>query len=297
MKRTLTYTISQDKNKMPIDDYLKSMGYSSRLLIALKKMPESILVNGVWEYVTTLLYTGDILTIQLEETTSSPNIEPVALPLTIVYEDEDILVVNKPANMSIHPSQNHYLNTLANAVSYYYNSQNIPYTFRCINRLDRDTTGLTILAKHMISACILSGMVQSHTIRREYTAIVAGTFSKADGCIDAPIGRVADSTIERMVDYEHGESAKTYYHVEQESIVDGIQISLVSLWLATGRTHQIRVHMKYIGHPILGDFLYHEDMRLITRQALHSYRLTFPHPITGKEMEFIAPLPPDMRLL
>ncbi len=308
MERIIHYKIPFQFHQKPIDSYLKSMGYSSQNIIALKKMPESILINGVWKHVNYLLQENDTLTIHLKETTSSQNIIPVALPLNIVYEDEDILVVNKPADMPIHPSQNNYENTLANAVMYYYNSQNIPYTFRCINRLDRDTTGLTILAKHMVSAGILSSMVQRREIKREYTALVSGTLPSPSGIIDAPIGRVKDSAIERMIDYEHGEHAITHYQLLKQfsgnellrtipSVPPDEIFSQISLWLETGRTHQIRVHMKHLGCPLLGDFLYHPDMRIIDRQALHSAHLTFLHPITHEQMDFTAPLPEDMRIV
>lgn len=308
MERIIHYTIPFQFHQKPIDFYLKSMGYSSQNIIALKKMPESILINGIWKHVNYLLQENDTLTIHLKETISSQNIIPIALPLNIVYEDEDILVVNKPADMPIHPSQNNYENTLANAVMYYYNSQDIPYTFRCINRLDRDTTGLTILAKHMISAGILSSMVQRREIKREYTALVSGMLPSPCGIIDAPIGRVKDSAIERMIDYEHGEHAITHYQLLKQfsgnellrtipSVRPDEVFSQISLWLETGRTHQIRVHMKHLGCPLLGDFLYHPDMRIISRQALHSAHLTFLHPIIHKQMDFTAPLPEDMKII
>lgn len=293
MERIFHYTISEKEHNMPIDTFLRSMGYSRQNITALKTMPESILVNGRWEYVIYKLQMGETLTIHIQETESSPNIVPVSLPLSIVYEDEDILVVNKPAGMSIHPSQNHYDNTLANAVMHYYHSQNIPYTFRCINRLDQDTTGLTILAKHMYSASILSDMVAKREIKREYLAIVSGTGLPAEGTVNAPIARLDGSTIERVVDEINGAPSVTHYKV----LLEAGDCSLLSLWLETGRTHQIRVHMKHIGYPLLGDFLYHPDMRYIKRQALHSHRLTFAHPITKEILVFEAPLPEDMRFI
>ena len=234
-------------------------------------------------------YTDDTLTITISENESSENIVPTALPLDIVFEDEDLLIINKSADTPIHPSQGNYDNTLANAVAYYYAQKNEPFTYRCINRLDRDTTGLLILAKHMYSASLLSNMVQNREIHREYLAIATGCVSK-EGVIEAPIGRVDGSTIERHVDYENGDYACTHYKCL--SFQNGY--SLVSLKLATGRTHQIRVHMKHIGHPLPGDFLYNPDYAVINRQALHSYRLEFIHPITNKKMEFTAPLPEDM---
>lgn len=293
MERTLVYHITEQENKMPIGRYLRSMGFSAQVLIALKKIPESILLNGKWEYVNKEMTAGDVLTIHLVEKESSPHITPVPLPLNIVYEDEDLLVVNKPADMPIHPSMNNHDNTLANAVAYYFQSRNTPYVFRCVNRLDRDTTGLTILAKHMLSAGILSEMVRNRTLHREYQAIVSGTNLPDFGTIDAPIARVEGSTIERRVDFEKGEHAVTHYRVLQRDIVKNL--SLLSLSLETGRTHQIRVHMKYLGYPLIGDFIYNPDKTYITRQALHSCRLSFTHPITGEAMEFHAPLPEDMQ--
>ena len=239
----------------------------------------------------TAMKDGDILTVHIQEPESSPNIPPVKLPLDIVYEDEDIVVVNKPAGMPVHPSLNNYENSLANGLMYYYQEQGKPFIFRCTNRLDRDTSGLTVVAKHMVSSSILSSMGMRHEITREYLAIVRGALKPSEGTIDAPIGRTGSSLIERKIDFENGERAVTHYRVVEEQ--NGH--SLVSLILETGRTHQIRVHMKYIGHPLVGDYLYNPDMEYIDRQALHSHRLSFTHPVTGEKMEFTAPLPTDMR--
>ena len=174
---------------------------------------------------------------------------------------------------------------------YYYQEQGEPFIFRCTNRLDRDTSGLTVIAKHLVSSSILSSMGVRHEIIREYLAVVRGSLKLSEGTIDAPIGRTGSSLIERRIDFEHGERAITHYRVIEEK--NGH--SLVSLTLETGRTHQIRVHMKYIGHPLVGDYLYNPDMKFIDRQALHSHRLSFLHPVTAKQMEFTAPLPADMQ--
>lgn len=290
MERILNYHITEDANSLRTEQYLRRRGFSYQNLTQLKKMPESILINGVWSYMRTPLHSGDILTVHIRETESSPNIPPVELPLDIVYEDEDIVVVNKPAGMPVHPSLNNYRNSLANALMYYYQQQDKPFIFRCTNRLDRDTSGLTVIAKHMVSSSILSSMTARHEIEREYLAVVRGSVTPSSGTIDAPIGRTGSSLIERKIDFEHGERAVTHYHVIKEE--NGH--SLVSLILETGRTHQIRVHMKYIGFPLVGDYLYNPDMEYIQRQALHSCRLSFRHPITGKHMEFTADLPEDM---
>ena len=292
MTRILEYQITEQFHNMTIGNYLKTLGFSHQCVIALKKQEKGILLNGIWAYVNTLLSEGDTLTLTLSEDESSEKIPPVNLPLHILYEDEDILVLNKPADMPIHPSLNNYENTLANAVAYYYDSQNIPFVFRCINRLDRDTTGVTMLAKNPFSAGILSEMVRNREIHREYVAIADGIFPKKEGIVDAPIGRKEGSTIEREINLETGERAVTHYTVLKEN--KDLNCSQIKLWLETGRTHQIRVHMKHLGHPLLGDFLYNPDMTYIKRQALHSHSLTFKHPITKEPMHFVAPVPSDM---
>ena len=291
MERIITYTIDSASAGLRIEQYLRRRGYSYQNLTQLNKMRESILINGVWSYMRTAVKNGDILTVHIQEPESSPNIPPVKLPLDIVYEDEDIVVVNKPAGMPVHPSLNNYENSLANGLMYYYQEQGKPFIFRCTNRLDRDTSGLTVVAKHMVSSSILSSMGMRHEITREYLAIVRGALKPSEGTIDAPIGRTGSSLIERKIDFENGERAVTHYRVVEEQ--NGH--SLISLILETGRTHQIRVHMKYIGHPLVGDYLYNPDMEYIDRQALPSHRLSFTHPVTGEKMEFTAPLPTDMR--
>lgn len=290
MQRTFYYKIEEAYHGQTISSYLKGKGYPHAVMTHLKKTPEGILLNGQWEYVNTRLSSGDFLEIRLIEESSSQNIQPLYAPFSIVYEDADILVVNKPANMPIHPSINHYEHTLANAVCYYYENQGIPYTFRCANRLDKDTTGLTIIAKHMLSSAILSQDVANRAVHRKYLAIVKGETNNF-GTIDAPIGRKDASAILRVIDYTHGEKAITHY----EKIASKKGYTLLSLQLETGRTHQIRVHMASIGHPLIGDYLYHEASTELPRQALHSYCLEFYHPITKNLLHFTAPLPSDMQ--
>lgn len=289
MKRIFNYSIPKEFEGCTLLSFLKEKQYSSQIITHLKRTEQGILLNGIWGRVRDILHENDVLTINLIETASSENIVATNLPLDILFEDEDIMVINKSAGTPIHPSQGNYDNTLANAVAYYYAQKGEPFIYRCINRLDRDTTGLLILAKHMYSASLLSNMVQNREIHREYLAIAAGLVPE-QGIIEVPIGRVNGSTIERQVDFEHGDYACTHYR----RLNYNQHYSLVSLRLATGRTHQIRVHMKHIGHPLPGDFLYNPEYSVIKRQALHSYHLQFLHPITKKEMEFTAPLPEDM---
>lgn len=291
MDRIIEYVIDQDSDGLRVEQYLRRRGYSGQNLTEIKRMPESILVNGVHYYMRQTLAAGDRLRVCIRETKCSENVLPSKLPLNIIYEDEDIIVINKPAGMPIHPSLNNYTNSLANALAWYYREQGRPFIFRCCNRLDRDTSGLTVVAKHLVSSSILSDMVRRHKLRREYLAIVRGHLTPQSGIIDAPLARKPGTIIERTIDFERGETAVTHYQVVDEQ--NGH--SLVSLCLETGRTHQIRIHMKHLGYPLVGDYLYNPDMEYIKRQALHSHRLSFAHPITGRPMDFHAPLPDDMR--
>lgn len=308
MERILHYQLTENIfsscEKLTIKGFLKSQGYSVQNMKILKQNPEGICLNGAPAFLNAPLTAGDELTIKITENESSENIVPIPLPLEILYEDEDLLVLNKPAGMPIHPSQNNHDNSLANALAWHYQKLGQPFVFRCINRLDRDTSGLTIVAKHMVSAGILGSYVANKSalsvtdssipaagLTREYLAISKGEVIPPQGTIDVPLGRKPGSIIERCVDFENGEKAVTHYQVL--SVKNGH--SLLSLTLETGRTHQIRIHMKHLGFPLIGDYLYNPDMTLISRQALHSHRLRFQHPITHETMEFTAPLPADMQ--
>ena len=286
MNRVLTYEITAEQAGTKIGDFLRTAGYSRHVIIHLKKTENGILLNGEWAYVGQFLKEGDHLEIRIIEFESSEQIVPTELPLDIVYEDEDLLIINKPADMPIHPSINNYDNTLANALMWYYHQKGETFVYRCINRLDRDTTGLLIVAKNMLSGGILSDMSKKREIHREYLAIAEGEVPQ-EGVIDAPIARKEESVIERCVDFEKGDRAVTHYW--RLDYRNGY--SLVRLKLETGRTHQIRVHMKYLGHPLTGDYLYNPDYRILDHQALHSWKLAFRHPITGAQMQFKADPP------
>ena len=290
MNRNIDYIIDEDSAGLRVEQFLRRKRYSGQNLSEIKRMPKSILVNGVHYYMRQELSAGDHLQVRICETQNSEKIPPTKLPLDIIYEDEDLLVLNKPAGMPIHPSLNNYTNSIANALAYYFQSQGKPFIFRCCNRLDRDTSGLTIVSKHLVSGSILSDMTKYREVHREYLAIARGSVTPSEGTIPAPLGRKEGTIIERTVDWEHGEDAVTHYKVVKEA--NGH--SLVSLRLETGRTHQIRIHMKYLGYPLIGDYLYNPDMEYMTRQALHSHHMEFTHPITGEHMSFTAPLPEDM---
>lgn len=278
------------------EDLLLAHGYSRRLIIRLKKSPAGLTVDGNPVYVNHLLEPGQVLRVQLPEEPSPEKIPPTEMPLDILYEDQDILVVNKGAGVPIHPSQGNRTNSLASGMAWYFAQKGEPFTYRAVSRLDRDTTGLLILARHSLSACILSDMVTSRQICRTYLAAVSGDVRSSGACgtIDAPIGRVEGSTIQRQVDFDRGDAAVTHYRVL--SYHAGLDASLVELKLETGRTHQIRVHMKHLGYPLFGDFLYNPDYRYIDRQSLHSWKLAFSHPITKEPLSFTAAVPEDMKL-
>ena len=294
MERKINYTITEEFHNKTIEQFLKAEGFPHQTIVQLKKTQEGILRNGKWAYVNEPLQASDHLELHLVEDVADATIQPIPVALSIVYEDEDLVIIDKAANMPIHPSMNHHEGTLANGLLHYYQSKGQKFTFRCINRLDRDTSGLTIVAKHLLSAGILSRQVSGREISRTYRAIVEGRIDDC-GTINAPIGRVDGSTIERHVDYDNGERAVTHY--KRLAYDEEKDLSLVELRLETGRTHQIRVHMKHIGHPIIGDFLYNPNYEFCNRQALHSAALEFVHPITKKKMHFASSLPEDLKCI
>ena len=303
MTRTLKWRIETPDEGKKIEEFLREHGCYHHVLTHLKRTENGICRNGQWAYANQRLCSGDLVQIHITEQESSEKIVPTPLPLDIVFEDEDLMVINKCSDTPIHPSIHNYDNTLANAVMYYFSQQNLPFVYRCINRLDRDTSGLLIVAKNMMSGAILSQMSSARLIHREYLTIVEGRLPEY-GTVDAPIARLDGSAIMRCVDFERGDRAVTHYRRIAWYPLPSAEcgISLAAVKLETGRTHQIRVHMKHIGHPMLGDFLYNPDslsggITNMKRQALHSHKLSFSHPVTGEEMSFTCDLPEDMKLV
>lgn len=289
MDRIFHYQITENEQGTTVLDFLRKKGFSRHILSSMKADKEALTRNGQRIGGREQLLAGDHFRVRLLETVDSDGIVPVSMPLSILYEDEDILVINKPADMPVHPSIGNYTNTLANGVAAYLDAKDEHSPFRCINRLDRDTSGALILAKNAFSAAVLSTQMRNRQIRRTYLAVVEG-ITPPNGTISAPISRVDDSVIERHVDFLRGEPAVTHY----ERLEVKNEHSLLEIHLETGRTHQIRVHMGYIGHPLPADYLYHPEYDCFKRQPLHSLQLEFRHPVTDKPMCLLAPVSEDM---
>lgn len=282
----MRYIISKQNENISIKEFLKKENISSNLLKRLKKIPNGIQVNGKHENVNYILKENDVLLLASNDFYDDENkyLEPLNIPLEIIYEDENLTVINKPSNMPTHESLNNRGNTLANALRYRYLDK--PYVFRATNRLDKDTSGVVITANNQYYASLLSGKIKKGEIRKEYIAVIKGRL-EGEGIIDAPIDRIEKSIIKRVV-RQDGEVAITKY----KSIASTDEISVVSLMPVTGRTHQIRVHLAHIGHPIIGDELYGESSEYINRQALHCLKMDV------KDIGcFFAPLPSDIRAL
>lgn len=289
MERVLTYTVDGKYAGKNLKTLLKQhFKMSTALIITLKKSEDGIIVNGERRHVDYILQSGDTVSLTMRED-SPQNIEPVKLELDIVCETEDIIILNKPPQMPTHPSAGHHGDTLANGLAYYFKSIGEERVFRAVNRLDKDTSGLMAIAKNKYAHARLCDEIASGELKRKYAAIVCGDISE-DGMVDAPIGRAEGSAIKREV-LSDGQSAVTRYRVLQK--LNGY--TLLELELETGRTHQIRVHMAHIGHPLLGDWLYGEENKsLFPRVALHSRYISLIQPITEEKLEFGIPLPEDM---
>jgi len=281
----------EDKNKL-IRDFLKEKNISKTALTDIKFQGGSIMVNGKEETVRYVLQPKDLVTVEFPEEHPSEGLKAETIPLDILYEDEYVLVVNKPAGMSTIPSREHPAGSLANALIGYYKQMGLKSSAHIVTRLDRDTSGIVLIAKHRHVHHLFSEQQKSREIHRMYEAFAGGFVQEDSGIIEQPIARKQDSIIEREVSPE-GQYALTRFQVLQRFP----EFTYLRLKLETGRTHQIRVHLSYLGHPLLGDDLYGGSLDLISRQALHCCKLAFYHPFLKKHMEFNQDLPDDMRQL
>lgn len=268
---------------LPAKDFLRRQAGVSLTLWRKIKNNGALVINSQPAAAHDLVYPGDIITVSWPENSS---IIAESLELNIIYEDEWLLAVDKPAGMLVHPAAGEHSGTLGNAIMHYYNVQNYSCGFHPVNRLDRNTSGLVLIAKR---PDIQHWLNQNHKLLiKQYLAVTNGTPSPASGTIDAPIGRKANSIIEREVRAD-GQTALTHYRV----IASFDEASILEITLETGRTHQIRVHLSHIGCPLLGDDLYGGSKTLINRQALHAAHLTLPHPITCTPVTISTKLPLD----
>lgn len=268
---------------------------SDRFLTKLKKN-NKIFLNNTTTYVDKKIYIGDFICINLDFEEETENIIPTQIPLNIIYEDNSLLIINKSSGIPVHPSMLHFEDSLSNGVKFYFNSIGLKRKIRPVNRLDKDTSGIVIFAKNeYIQECLIRQM-KNNTFKKEYYAILEGNLDKKNGTIDAPIARKSGSIIEREIN-KNGDSAITHFKLLKtfNCKIDNSELSLVQFILKTGRTHQIRVHSKYINHPILGDSLYGNSSNLITRQALHAFKISFIHPITHMNLILEIDLPEDMK--
>lgn len=281
--RKFTYTVSEENNNLQLQTYLRKVhGYSKRLITELKH--GGISVNKKHLRMVDYVKTGDIIEIEFsdKEIKLIPNPD---LKVKILYEDDDLIVFDKPFNMPVHPSALYYNDTLGNYFAALFENEGI--IFRPLNRLDRDTTGICISAKNTLAASKIT-----KTLKKEYFAIVQGHLEKESGTLNFPIIRVPGSIISRKV-HPDGQTAITHYKL----IKQFPKRALISVSLETGRTHQIRVHFSHIGHPLEGDTLYGGRKDFISRHALHCGRITFTHPQDNRIIDISSPLPDDMEKL
>ena len=289
----LRYVKSDSDNYLTIRQVINSeFNISYNLLVKLKKN-KKIFLNGINTYIDKNIKDGDEISIIIDFEEDNSNIVPTKMDLSILYEDEALLIIDKPAGIPVHPSILHYDNSLSNGIKYYFDNIKLNKKIRPVNRLDRNTSGIVIFAKNEYVHDALSKQMQNDIFLKEYITICNGLFEEKTGIIDAPIARKENSIIERCVN-PTGAPAITHYKVLKEFEIDGKIFSELLIGLETGRTHQIRVHMAYLGHPIIGDSLYGSESILINRQALHAYRVEFIHPISRQKIVITSNIPKDM---
>jgi 23S rRNA pseudouridine1911/1915/1917 synthase len=280
---------SSEINNTLLPDYMsEALGFSSRQIKKLLKN-KKVFINGKAAYSDNKLKSGDLLEIDLSEEPRK-DILPEDIELTIIYEDEHILAVNKPPFMLVHPTPNHMSGTLLNAVAYYFESQKVKAALRLLNRLDMNTSGVVVIPKSAAVHSKLEEMMKLGSIRKFYIAAIEGTIDPDKGIIDVPIGKDEVDPIRRKVRSD-GQPSTTIY----ETLKKAKNHSLVRLELLTGRTHQIRVHLSHLGHPVIGDELYGKASIYIGRQALHASDMELTHPFGNGVIKLHAELPDDIR--
>lgn len=282
----LKYTI-QENDKTVKTILTEKLKFSKRLSKKLE-LNDKILLNGKAVRLNKSIFAGDELSIEFDE--KEDEYDAVDIPIEIIYEDDNLLIVNKQPNIVVHPTRSHQDDTIANGLAYYFKQNNIHRKVRFVNRLDMNTSGIVIIAKNPYAHNQLSNQMKSNTVEKFYYAIVEGIIEKSQGIINEPILRLNPEDIIRIV---HPLGKECITEFKREKTYNNM--TLVKLKLITGRTHQIRVHMKHIGHTIVGDTLYGNENSLIDRQALHCYEMKFKHPITNEDIVITCPLPEDMR--
>ena len=284
--------IKPEQNGKTVLEILKGdLSFPSSVITFLKTRDNGIILNGERVTVRKTLHEGDVLELEYrdeKEISELSEIKPSDISLDIIYEDDDIIALNKPPFMPTHPSHNHQEDTLANGLKHLFNKRDVPFIFRAVNRLDNCTSGIVLVAKNRLSAAKLSKSIKERRIEKSYLAIIHGCTDNDCGFIDAPIKRAEDSIITRTVSQDGAPSLTKY-----KALIKGDMYSVVSASPITGRTHQLRVHFSYIGHPICGDTLYGYPSQFINRQALHAYKLIFDHPTRNEKITLLAPPPKD----
>lgn len=279
------YTI-QENNKSVKQILIENLNFSRRLTVRLEKN-EKVYLNNKPVRLRKRVYYGDIITVLFDDD-EKDEYEPVDIPLNILYEDSSFLIVDKPPFMVVHPTLSHFNDTLANGIRYYFDKKDIKSKIRLVNRLDMNTSGIVIIAKSSYVHNEMSKQMKDNIIEKYYYAICEGTILEDKATINAPIARLKEDDIVRVVD-SSGKECITHFEVKERFN----EMTLVRIKLETGRTHQIRVHMKHLRHPLVGDTLYNRKSELISRQALHCSEMSFVHPFTKEKIIVKANLPQD----
>ncbi|MBY6036308.1 RluA family pseudouridine synthase [Fictibacillus nanhaiensis] len=291
---SISWSVTERDVPIFLREFLKNKQISKAALTDIKFHGGALFVNDEEVTVRRMLNAGDEVTVHFPKESISDSMEGEDIPLNIEFEDDHFIVINKPPSMPTIPSLYQPKGSLAAGVMFYYHKKGIPSTFHAVNRLDKDTSGIVLVAKHRFAHSLMSRQQKEKTIKREYIAFVHGNVKNKKDTVNTPIGRNPDSIIERMI-RKDGQPSVTHY--EKVAYVSAYDFSVVRLTLETGRTHQIRVHMASIDHPLLGDDLYGGKRQWINRQALHSVKTRFQHPFSEELVEVAVDLPLDMKKL